>query len=441
MAATSFWPIHGRLRDLIEYAENPEKTVCPDASIEVEQGFFDVLEYVQDDTKTDYRQFVTGINCTPETAVEQMTMTKLRYGKTGGTVAFHAYQSFKGHEASPELAHRIGVETARRMWGDQFEVIVATHLNTNSVHNHFVVNSVSFVDGKRLNDNKALKRNLRAVSDELCGENGLSVIERHSPTRTPRKVWFEEREGLDTRYNIMRHDIDDAISRSMTMQFFFGELRKMGYIVNYDNNRKYATIQMPGVGHPTRFKTLGENYSEEAIKQRIMEAWHAQYPYRPPERIKPFNFGIRSLRGLFLHYCYLLNVIERNNRHPYYSASLREDLKRLDAYSAQVRLLCKNEIDTSEQLEQFIKDTQAAITEQVKERSRVYSKIAHCKDESLLPDLLKYRDSLTESITLLRKELKNAKAVMERSEAIAEKLRTAETLETTKQKEHNRYGR
>ena len=147
MATTSFWPIHGRLKDLIEYAENPEKTVCPDASIEVEQGFFDVLEYVQNDKKTDHRQYVTGINCTPETAVEQMTMTKLRYGKTGGTVAFHAYQSFKGHEASPELAHRIGVETARRMWGDRFEVIIATHLNTNSVHNHFVVNSVSFVDG------------------------------------------------------------------------------------------------------------------------------------------------------------------------------------------------------------------------------------------------------------------------------------------------------
>lgn len=134
-------------------------------------------------------------------------------------------------------------------------------------------------------------------------------------------------------------------------------------------------------------------------------------------------------------------MIEKNNCHPYYSASLREDLKRLDAYSAQVRLLCKNEIDTSEQLERFIEDTQAVITEQVKERSRVYSKIAHCKDESLLPDLLKYRDSLTESITGLRKDLKNAKAVMERSEAIAEKLRTAEVPETTKHKEHNRYGR
>jgi len=227
----------------------------------------------------------------------------------------------------------------------------------------------------------------------------------------------------------------------MTMQFFFGELRKMGYIVNYDNNRKYASIQMPGVGHPTRFKTLGENYSEDAVKQRIMEAWHAQYPYRPPERVMPFDFGVKSLRGLFLHYCYLLNVIEKNNRYPYYSASLREDLKRLDAYSAQARLLCKNEIDTAEQLERFMGDTQAAIAEQVKERSRVYSKIAHCKDESLLPDLLRHRDSLTDSITTLRKDLKNAKAVMERSEAIAEKLRTAETPEVTKHKERNRYGR
>jgi len=440
MATTSFWPIHGHLKDLIEYAENPEKTVCPDASIEVDRGFFDVVEYVQDDAKTDHRQFVTGINCTPETAVEQMNMTKLRYGKNGGTVAFHAYQSFKGQEASPELAHRIGVETARRMWGDRFEVIVATHLNTQSVHNHFVVNSVSFVDGKRLNDNKALKRQLRAVSDELCEANGLSVIENHSPTRTPRKVWFDEREGLDTRYNIMRQDIDDAISRSATIQFFFGELRKMGYVVNYDSNRKYSTIQMPGVGHPTRFKTLGENYSEAAIKQRIMSTWNLQRPYRQPERIKPFNFGIRSLRGLFLHYCYLLKVIQKNDRHPYYSASLREDLKRLDSYSAQVRLLCKNEIDTTEQLERFIENTSNAISELVRERSRVYSKIAHRKDESLLPDLLKRRDHLTESIVALRKDLKTAKTALERSEAIAEKLRTAEPPETAKTKHQTRYG-
>ena len=288
MASTGFWPVKGRLKDVIEYARNPEKTVLTD---DLKQS----LGYIADADKTEQMMFVSAINCPKQRAYERMMETKRRFGKMGGNVAYHGFQSFVSGELTPEEAHEIGMETARQMWGDRFEVIVATHLNTNSVHNHFVVNSVSFVDGKRLNDNKALKRNLRAVSDELCGENGLSVIERHSPTRTPRKVWFEEREGLDPRYNIMRHDIDDAISRSMTMQFFFGELRKMGYIVNYDNNRKYATIQMPGVGPPTRFKTLGENYSEEAIKQRIMEAWHAQYPYRPPERIKPRFLAISSM--------------------------------------------------------------------------------------------------------------------------------------------------
>ena len=83
----------------------------------------------------------------------------------------------------------------------------------------------------------------------------------------------------------------------MAMQFFFGELREMGYIVSYDNNRKYATIQTPGIDHPARFKTLGESYSEDAIKQRIMEAWHAQYPYRSPERIKPSTSALRAFES------------------------------------------------------------------------------------------------------------------------------------------------
>lgn len=147
MAVTSIWPVHGTLKAVVDYTENPEKTKSPERTEGSEQGFFDVLAYVSNAEKTAQRQFVRGINCMPEAATEQMAMTKQRFGKTGGTVAFHGYQSFRFDEATPELAHQIGIETARKLWGDRFEVVVSTHLNTDSVHNHFVVNSVSFVDG------------------------------------------------------------------------------------------------------------------------------------------------------------------------------------------------------------------------------------------------------------------------------------------------------
>ena len=87
--------------------------------------------------------------------LEDMINTKKRFNKTDGILAYHAYQSFKENEVTPELAHEIGIKLAEEMWGDKFEVVVSTHLNTNHIHNHFVINSVSFIDGKKYYDSKS----------------------------------------------------------------------------------------------------------------------------------------------------------------------------------------------------------------------------------------------------------------------------------------------
>lgn len=117
---------------------------------------------IKDADKTDHFCYVTGINCIPETAAEQMTMTKKRFRKEGGNVAFHVYQSFRPGEVTADQCHQIGVELAQKLWGDRFEVIVATPLNTNCLHNHFVINSVAFRDGKRYNDCKTYRK-FRAI--------------------------------------------------------------------------------------------------------------------------------------------------------------------------------------------------------------------------------------------------------------------------------------
>ena len=113
------------------------------------------MAYASDEYKTEKRLYVSGVNVTPDTAKDKMQQTKLRYGKTDGIIAFPAIQSFKPGEVTPELAHKIGVEFAKEMWGDRFEVLIATHLNKEHLHNHFVINSVSFVDGKKYYDNTA----------------------------------------------------------------------------------------------------------------------------------------------------------------------------------------------------------------------------------------------------------------------------------------------
>ena len=103
---------------------------------------------------------------------------KYKYSKRNKIMAFHGYQSFEEGEVTPEVAHEIGVKLAEEMWGDRFEVVVSTHLNTKHIHNHFVLNSVSFVDGKKYYSNYETTALLRRTSDDLCDEYGLKVLKK-----------------------------------------------------------------------------------------------------------------------------------------------------------------------------------------------------------------------------------------------------------------------
>lgn len=115
----------------------------------MDKDLYAALQYVSNDKKTDKRIYVSGINCNAKRAYERMMATKKRFGKMGGNVAYHGYQSFVSGEVTPEEAHKIGMETARRMWGADYEIVVTTHLNTDNLHNHFVINSVSFKTGRK----------------------------------------------------------------------------------------------------------------------------------------------------------------------------------------------------------------------------------------------------------------------------------------------------
>ena len=113
----------------------------------------DVIDYARNSDKTEEEYFVTGINCEPQSAYEEMQDIKMYYNKNDKILAFHGYQSFARGETTPEIAHKIGVELAHEIWGDRFQVVVTTHLNTKCLHNHFVINSVSFKDGYKYYDN------------------------------------------------------------------------------------------------------------------------------------------------------------------------------------------------------------------------------------------------------------------------------------------------
>ena len=172
MATTKIWAIKDSLSRVVDYAINPKKTIFSDLK--------QVLLYAENKDKTiaedEKTMYVTGVNCNRKTAFEEMKYTQEKYDKCVGNVAYHAYQSFKTGEVSPELAHKIGVELARKMWGE-YQVIVATHFNTGTYHNHFVVCSVNMFTGKKFNCNKGAYYKFREISDRLCRENNLIVID------------------------------------------------------------------------------------------------------------------------------------------------------------------------------------------------------------------------------------------------------------------------
>lgn len=172
MAVTSIWPIKNNrklttIKRVIDYARNPEKTVERDPeALTPLHAINGVVEYVANQMKTEKRAYVSCFNCTSEeTAAKEFMQVKEYWGKTDGRLCFHGYQSFKAGEVDAETAHAIGVKLAERLWADRFQVVVATHCNTGHYHTHFILNSVSFVDGYHFDNKRADYLAMREESD------------------------------------------------------------------------------------------------------------------------------------------------------------------------------------------------------------------------------------------------------------------------------------
>lgn len=326
MATTAIWDVTDRLDRVIDYATNPNKTENLDYYDTVFQGLRNVLEYTQEDVKTEQQFYVTGINCDSATACEQMGRTKLQFQKMDGILAYHAYQAFAPGEATPETAHAIGVKLARELWGGRFEVVVSTHLDKHHLHNHFVLNSVSFADGRKYYDNNATYALMRQVSDRLCREYSLSVIE--NPRRGKSKhyaEWKAEKEGKPTWRGLIRDDVDSAIAASMTITQFMAALRKQGYEVK--TGVKYMAVRPPGKERFVRLKTIGDDYTEESIKQRILQNRTPKKPEALPEPKRKrhtvkgyFNpktvRELTDLQALYIQYLYKMGILPKQRASP-----------------------------------------------------------------------------------------------------------------------------
>lgn len=405
MATTAIWKVKGSLGRVVDYAANPDKTT--EFTQEDLQGLRDVMNYTTQDYKTEEQRYVSGVNCAPAIARDEMQMVKGQFGKEGGIIAFHGYQSFAPGEVTPEQAHEIGLELARRLWGDRLQVVVATHLDKEHIHNHFVLNSVSFVDGKKFNDCKATYALMRRTSDELCREHGLSVIEHPEQGRTMSyDAWQAERQGKPTWHGQIRRDVDAAITRSFLFDHFIDNLKRQGYEVKLG---KYIAVRPPGKERFVRLKTLGDNYTEEATRQRIwvheqMPLYHR--PPAPPKRRYTLQGKPKKLTGfraLYYHYLYLLGKLGKPKSSPRKSRYLMNEIIKLDRYMEQFNLLWKYRIDTESQLHTLEEAIQADLDALTTQRTDLYrQKRKDTDNETLFSEI----ESINRSIRGRRRELR-----------------------------------
>ena len=465
MATTSIWRVKGWLGKVVIYAENPEKTANPkfyaDRELTEQDGqeLSDVILYAVNSEKTQetgsedgtpLHRFVSGINCSPATARDEMLAVKKRFGKKDGTVAYHGYQSFAPGEATPELAHEIGVKLATRLWGDRYQVIVATHLDKeNHLHNHFVLNTVSFVDGIKYHRTKKDYHDMQTVSDELCREYRLSVIENPQYGKAKQYgEWRAEQEQRPTWRGLIRADMDEAIRQSMTERQFFDNLRKKGYEVKIG---KDISVRPPGKERFVRLiRNFGEDYSIEQIRRRILSQTRAEKKPSEPTRqvIRIRLFGslktarkLTGFRALYVHYCYLLGIFPKNrpqqNRKRLHFL-LREDLLKLDTITAETRLLIGHRIDTAEQLFSYRDKVSEKITVLTDERKQLYKtqRTAAVKsDFEKAAEVKAQIAALSKELAALRKEVILCNSIAERSGVIQEKIKAVREDEQIKGKE------
>lgn len=424
MATTSLWHIEGRLKDLIAYVENPEKTRTDNPNL---QPLWDIFSYVSRPEATEQGEYVSAINCLKEIALQQMILTKKQYGKENGYIAWHGYQSFKPDEVTPELAHQIGLQTPKEMWGDRFQIIVTTHLDKDHLHNHFCFNSVSFLDGKKYNYSKTEQRKLRDVSDRICTGHGLSIIE--NPHKAPsRQVWLDEKSGKPTRYNVYRENVKEAINFSRRPCYMEEYLRRKVYINDFTG--KHWKIRLPQYEHFTRLDTLDKRWTPDNI-QRTMGAYASfgkrratiNYPPQMPQDLKdwfqPFH-KTSHIYKLYLHYCYLLGVLPKNTQYKPTSPYLKEDLRKLDVLSEQVRYMVKYGIETFDDLYADRAKLQNEMDKLIAPRTKLQNKIRRASPAEK-ETLREEKSGVTERITELRKQLKLNKGIEERSVKIQEK--------------------
>ena len=361
MATTKIWKITNSINKVINYVKNNEKTM--------NDNLKDVIDYARNSDKTEKELYVSGINCFSSSAYDEMLMTKKRFNKNDGILAYHGYQSFKEDEVNPKIAHEIGIKLAEEMWGDKYEVLVTTHLNTKHIHNHFVVNSVSFVDGKKYNSCRTSTAEFRKLNDLICDEYGLSVLEEKKTKSGINFTNYQIKLNNSSYSKQTKLDVDLAIALASSYSEFLTIMENMNYEI-YVRANKLSVRNLNYKRNIRIERQFGKDYTIENIKKQIVGIYlpeknkvYSNYFKRDNTIDFLFQMNLKGLAKSYIRYLKLLDKYPKYIKNHKVSYEFQKDIYKMEEISKETILLVDNKIETKEDFEKYYHFIEQQLTE------------------------------------------------------------------------------
>ena len=365
------------------------------------------INYILNGDKTEDRILTAHLNCDPGRECRQMLDTKRRYGKEDGVQYYHIVQAFKPGEVSPELALEIAQKFAEEHLPG-YEVVIGVHVDKAHVHAHLVFNSVNADTGKKYHSNAhSYYKQIRATSDRLCREYGLSVIMQGEINKAVSYIeWLRQSKGQPTFRSMLETDLRTAIEDANDLGHFYLLMEHKGYEISHGNRLGFRLRGQERFMYPERKNPL---FTEDGIRASIQGNMEAiETGQRPmfvrresyvPYRKYPKYTGILAL---YIHYLYVLGKIGQQQYPPRMTLKMKKDVMRFEQYREQFAFLRDNGITTQENLLQFKTQTESTLlglTKQrtllnvrKKKRKLLYSALADV--EALAPAKQLYEDGL-----------------------------------------------
>ena len=443
MAVTGFWPIYKNLKATLDYADNPDKTT--DRRY-LDDDLYVALSYAENDNKTDRKMYVGGINCSKQNAYSEMIAVQRRFGLRGKVVGYHGIQSFREGEVTPEQAFEIGKATARKMWGDRYQVLVTVHLNTDNVHCHFVVNPVSFKDGTKFQNKIGDHKELRKISDEICRERGLSVLENSEfYSKGKKKEYWANKSGKKTHRDYLREDVEYCLTFATTPREFESQLFALGY--TFDPVR--FSVKAKHWERPVRLDKIG--FSKEVIQEQLDENAINRFrlftlEYKPPYRPKKFpledelrrlEFSIEHsydaaivlIDTIFYLVITVIQIAAELADVMLLSPDLRAAEKDLKELIADYRFMQDQNIHTAADLQANIDESKAQLSDLERERKKLSNRIRRPKSPEDENRNKERRKEISKQMKPVRERLRRAEKILEKSPHLYELLKQEHELE------------